>query len=517
MLKPLRRLASMKLRLKRSLFLVHRWFGVFMCSLFALWFATGVIMMYVEYPELTEEERLATLPSIDFGRVTLSAKQAVAASGLHGQLAAVSLASAGARPAYRIRSDQGEVIVVYADDGLLVAGRSPAVALATVQHSGFAAPDVAPRYDGLINVDQWTVSTVLDEHRPLHRVIVGDARGTVVYVSSSTGQIVRDTDRVERLWNWIGSTIHWIYPFELRRHGEIWSNLLIYLSVAGIVSVATGAVIGFLRLRVSRRYRGNRVSPYAGVGKWHHLLGLLGLVFLSTFIFSGLMSMSPWGLFDSANSEAEQIRRYTGGSIDSLGVFPPLERPALGSDDNVKEVEWRLIAGMGHLVFSRSAQDREVVIAGLRGSEAQLELRRRIQRAAPAFLPGVAMLEGALVESYDNYYYSRHNRYRPLPAYRVRFNDAESTWFYVDLRTGGVVLRYTTAARVQRWLYNGLHSLDFWFLIRQGVIWDGTVIVVCILGSLFAATAVALGWRRVVRSGGHPRPRPRAAAADASH
>ena len=65
---------------------------------------------------------------------------------------------------------------------------------------------------------------------------------------------------------------------------------------------------------------------------------------------------------------------------------------------------------------------------------------------------------------YDDYYYSRHNRYRPLPAYRVTFDDAESTWFYVDWTTGAVVLRYTTAARVQRWLYNGLHSLDFSFL-----------------------------------------------------
>ena len=46
---------------KRYLFLFHRWFGIAMCLLIALWFASGVIMMYVEYPELTEEERLAML------------------------------------------------------------------------------------------------------------------------------------------------------------------------------------------------------------------------------------------------------------------------------------------------------------------------------------------------------------------------------------------------------------------------------------------------------------------------
>ena len=59
----------MKLRVKRYLYLVHRWFGVGMCVLFAMWFATGIIMMYVEYPELTEEERLATLAPLDFAGV----------------------------------------------------------------------------------------------------------------------------------------------------------------------------------------------------------------------------------------------------------------------------------------------------------------------------------------------------------------------------------------------------------------------------------------------------------------
>lgn len=125
-------------------------------------------------------------------------------------------------------------------------------------------------------------------------------------------------------------------------------------------------------------------------------------------------------------------------------------------------------------------------------------------RDAPA-LPELA--EGAapatrVLSDYDAYYYSRHQRYRPLPAYEAKFADAESTWFYVDAATGAVVLRYTERERVLRWLYNGLHSLDFPFLLRRGLLWDGTVIVITAFGFAFAVTALIVAWRRVLGRGG---------------
>ena len=487
----------MKLRLKRWLYLGHRWFGVAMCVWFALWFATGIIMMYVEYPELTEEERLAALVPLELDRVSVSVDEAVAAGGLPG-VATVSLSAIGARPAYRLRDESGRFVVVHADDGSRFTGHSPASALAAAQHSTLAAAGQLATFERTVDVDQWTVSEVLGEHRPLHRIALGDARATVVYVSDTTGQIVRDTQRSERLWNWVGSTLHWIYPVQLRRHRELWANLTIYLSVAGVVSVATGAVIGIIRLRVREPYRGRNVSPYAGVAKWHHVLGLVCLVFLATFMFSGLMSLSPWGLFDSASSEAEQVRRYMRGERDAA-PFPVLDLRALASKGPVKEVEWRRLAGTGYAVVTRSADDREVVLEGLRGTAALHALRERIPAATSALVPGARIVAAAPVDAYDDYYYSRHNRYRPLPAYRVAFDDAESTWFYVDWTTGAVVLRYTAAARVQRWLYNGLHSLDFGLLTRRGPLWDGTLIVLCIVGFAFASTALMVGWRRLAR------------------
>ena len=45
--------------LKRWLYLTHRWIGIVSCLFFAMWFASGLAMLYVPYPSLEREEWLA--------------------------------------------------------------------------------------------------------------------------------------------------------------------------------------------------------------------------------------------------------------------------------------------------------------------------------------------------------------------------------------------------------------------------------------------------------------------------
>jgi hypothetical protein len=484
----------MKPRIKRHLFLTHRWLGIVLSLFVLLWFLTGIIMMYVEYPELTEPERLATLAPLDLVSVAVAPGEALRQSRLDGVANGLRLSALGRRPAYIMQGPDGQRDIIYADDGSRPGLDSPALALGTARHSGFATADSRPAYDGLVEYDQWTVSSALDEHRPLHRVRMGDAGGTVLYVSTQSGQIVRDTHRSERLWNWVGSTIHWIYPYQLRRHAGLWTNLLIYLSSAAVLAVLTGGIIGVLRLRPIRRYRGKNVSPYRGIAKWHHVLGIVCFVFITTFTFSGLMSMAPWGLFDSEHSLAEQVERYMGGPMDAA------ELGELAIPDNVgalREIEWHQVGNQVHALLSRSADDRTVLIESEFGDGARDLLRQRIESAVPDLLPGSRLSAASLLTGHDNYYYTRHNRYRPLPAYRVEFDDPEASWFDIDLTTGTVIQRHTRRSRVLRWLYNGLHSLDFALLTQRGALWDSTVIALCVFGSLFAGTAVVVAWRRL--------------------
>jgi len=480
---------------KRWLYLLHRWFGIAMCLLMALWFVTGIIMMYVEYPELTEAERLALLPALPLAQVKVDAGAVVELLPAGSRrFSTARLGTVLGRPAWQFNGGAGAT--VFADDGTLLQGIAPVQAEQAVQLSGFAALGGKPRHLALLEMDQWTVSAVLDPQRPLHKVALDDAAGTIVYVSDRSGQIVRDTNRNERFWNWLGSTIHWIYPWQLRRNVDLWAEIVIWLSVAGLVSVVTGGIIGFLRLRVRKPYHGERYTPYRGWQKWHHVLGLASLLFLATFMFSGLMSMGPWGVFANATAAGPALSRYSGGPLGVLGDFPPLDSvPEQSAARPLKEVEWTRLGGEGLLVLAYSANDKELL-----GSDSPVDeagMRLRVEAAARSLLPEAGIVGIELLTAYDNYYYSHHNRYRPLPALRVRFDDAEASWFHLDMSTGQALGRLTATDRVARWLYNGLHSLDFRPLFSARPLWDLVVILLCLIGAAFSVTSVWIGWRRL--------------------
>ncbi|MGB3620149.1 MAG: PepSY domain-containing protein, partial [Ketobacter sp.] len=76
-------------------------------------------------------------------------------------------------------------------------------------------------------------------------------------------------------------------------------------------------------------------------------------------------------------------------------------------------------------------------------------------------------------------------------------NDSDQSWFYIDPRTGELIGQQTQKDRLQRWLFNGLHSLDFNVLIQHRPLWDGVVIFLCILGFAMSVTSVVIGCRRL--------------------
>lgn len=477
---------------RRFLYLFHRWLGIVLCLWFVLLFASGVIMMYVEYPELTEEERLWQMQALDATAVRLSAADAARIAG-DDSFAALTLSTVLGRPAYQMVDAAGGVTTVFADNGDQLGPLRVEDALTAARHSRFSDDTTTPRYDALVNIDQWTVSSVLDMHRPLHRIALDDD-GTVVYISGTSGRIVRDTNRSERFWNWLGSTIHWIYPWQFRQHTDLWVDVLTYLSLAGMLAVLSGAVVGWWRLRVRHKYRGGRSTPYTGWQKWHHVLGLACVLFVSTWTFSGLMSMLPWGIFDNATDVAKPLARYYGGDIERLDRFPSLQSVWEQDGEPVKEVEWRRIGEVSYLVASYSAAAKTAVLPQGHTNET---LQALVMRQLQSLLPQARITGQRVITQYDSWYYSHHNRYRPLPALEVRFDDAEQSWFHIDLDTGAVVQRLTVTDRWARWLYNGLHSFDFALLFQHRPLWDVVLILLLACGFIFTLTAVVIGWRRL--------------------
>ncbi|MDE0507012.1 MAG: PepSY domain-containing protein [Gammaproteobacteria bacterium] len=476
---------------KRILFLTHRWIGIGMCLLFALWFASGIVMMYVDYPELTYTESVAAHPDLQRDRVALTPFEAARQAGEITDWQSASLAMLADRPVYRLRATDGRSATIFADTGERMERLGEQGALAVAAASGLRSGAAEPEHLGLIEVDQWTITGSLNPSRPLHKVALNDSAGTVLYISERDGRVVRDTTGRERFWNWPGSTVHWIYPLAIRQFSGFWLQLIIWLSMIGLVSVVTGTVIGLLQLRPFARNGDRGASPYTGVMKWHHIGGLCCVVIIAAFLFSGLMSVSPWGVFAPATSPLPQIAGYQGQLSLRLSDFS-VPAPA---GEPVREVNWLYLGGQPYSVSTLASGARLPDF----GPDQQPDVAARISGAVPQLLPGSSLTSFELLEAYDDYYYSRHFMRQPLPAYRARFDDAEETWYHINATTGEVVNRLTRRGRLERWLFNGLHSLDFQFLRDSRPLWDLTVILLSLAGLGFSITSIVIGWRRLTR------------------
>ena len=295
--------------IKRQLHLWHRWLGIGIGVLVLLWFGSGIVMMYVPYPELTEAERQTWLAQLDPARVQVRADRAWTTTALAGMPAAVRLNTVAGRPAWHFMHD-GAWHSVWADSGVLLE-----VDYSVASRSAYsAAPGARSLSIEAIDLDQWTFGAVR-VHQPLLRITVDDDAGSVMYVSSRTGELVRDTTRSERAWNWVGAVVHWIYVTPLRKHNEAWRMTVMSTSGVALLLAVTGIVLGIQRLRVQRRYAGGRMSPYKGWQGWHHWLGLVGGILLITWLFSGWLSVGPFGFPSGAGVSAQDRLAFAGGPL----------------------------------------------------------------------------------------------------------------------------------------------------------------------------------------------------------
>ena len=97
------------------------------------------------------------------------------------------------------------------------------------------------------------------------------------------------------------------------------------------------------------------------------------------------------------------------------------------------------------------------------------------------------------------YYYAR-GQDAPLPVLRVKFDDPDRTWFYIDPGTSRILDRLTWRARLNRWVFFGLHTFDFSFWYYNRPLWDIGVIALSIGGGVSSAIGLLIGFRRLKRN-----------------
>jgi uncharacterized iron-regulated membrane protein len=280
-----------------------------------------------------------------------------------------------------------------------------------------------------------------------------------------------------------------------------------------------GIVLGFVQLRKTRPH-----IRYAGWMKWHHITGLVFGILTLTWAFSGMLSMEPWAWTERDIVETDIQRAFDGAPSD-LAAFQAFHQVAWQDvlhGRTLKEIEFAAIMGAPHYV-ARTSPEEQSLVGWPDGGHQPYFISRDPDRdrtviAADSFqerkeyfptemllkrltdaTPGTPVVASAFLNEYDTYYYSRDGQ-APLPVVRVQLADPDKTWVYLDPEVGQVVGHVNRLNRVERWLYNGLHTLDFSFLYYNRPVWDAAVILLCLGGTAVSGIGLILGFKRLRRS-----------------
>ncbi len=506
--------------LKRSLIFLHRWMGVVLAALFTLWFVSGIVLMYWSYPEVSAADRLKRAPVLNPAQILISPEQAYAALDRDQPPAQVRLSSFDARPVYRF-GGRGGTALVYADDGTEQWMVDDAL-LDRAATAWARQPVDQARRETVEEIDQWTLG--VRSSFPLYKYSWPD--GQQVYLDGDTGDVLQYTTPASRFWAYLGAIPHWLYFTPLRRNGPEWFSFVVWSSGVATVAALLGVIVAVWMYSPKQRYRhaGAPTSiPYRGWKRWHTIIGLFFGVVTVTWAFSGLLSMGPfefvdritaWTIPSDGAAAAAKGTKGKGkgaargpnvaGALRGSGRLPLsayAARPpaaavaALPLDFEVKELEFTSFDGEPvYLASNGRGETRVVPLAG----EARPEFDRDRVMTLVENAAGPALAELRLMDSYDAYYLDR-TREAPLPVIYLRLNDAVGTRYYIDPKTARVVGNYSARNWVSRWLYHGLHSLNFPWLYNHRPLWDIVVIGLMLGGTSLCVTSLWLAWRVLQR------------------
>jgi uncharacterized iron-regulated membrane protein len=476
---------------KRWLFLTHRWIGVATCLLCAIWFVSGLVMLYVPYPSWSDDERIAMLPPVDAESIKILPDDALDTAKAKGAPATFRIEMMAGEPVYRLTSPAGPVSIS-ARTGKIITNVAQQDA---ERHLASVYPGMRPTLIALVDRDQWTVTRRFDAHRPLYQFALNDSADTLVYVSSRSGEIVQNATRAERFWNWLGAVPHWVYFTVIRKDGEVWRQAVMWTSGFAMIASFTGLWVGILRVRLRKRFANNRITPYVGWMKWHHLTGLVGGLFVLTWLASGWLSVNPFSLFARGPVTSTQMAAYAGVS-DSPRTGATMAGLREHANAQATEIAFSWLNGRPLMLLQGP---RGAILADPSGGKSISLSAAELAAAAQRIMPGVGVSNVDVLTEETLYWYSHHRR-RPLPIVRVIFDDPGKTWLFLDPATGRVAGIMDKSARTYRWLFNFLHDYDLPILLRNQPARDILVWLLSIAGLVVSVSGIVVGWRTLVRT-----------------
>lgn len=392
------------------------------------------------------------------------------------------------KPVYHLTTKEGEMISRRADNGAdLDITQTKALQIASF-NTGI---NTSAAVNSITELDQWIPRTKYLNHLPIYKIEYKNEDKTFVYVSSVTGEILNLNTNDERFWAWIGAIPHWIYFRDIRVNGALWSQLVIWLAFLGLIMTVTGIVTGLVRYKKKPKAKFKRFK-----NKWynfHYYIGLFFGLFVFTWIFSGLMSMTPFDWTPSAQLNENESDKWVGENytLNSFNTTAWENLIEFTQENKFKEITFKPFNGA---LFIHQELLNDQKLLNLENPE-QLPQQEDYELMINSFSSGESVKQITFLTEYDNYYYSRHNE-KELPV--IKYEMSNRT-YYVNPKRAKVIYKCETEHKLQRWVYNGLHSLDFSFIAWKRPLWDIVLIILLVGGTIISFTGTALGIKFIKR------------------
>lgn len=475
--------------MKALVYLSHRYLGLLLAPMVLLWSFSGLVLMYVPFPELTEDKRVLLLPPL---KLEQCCDKEFYHSIIPANVKAVSLETLNRQAVIKV-TDAENNLQIYSLNSLAL---FPDIDQTLARSISQIASDLSIKQIDLIEMDQWTIYSTYNKHRPLYRVSFNDDEATELYVSSKTGEVVQLTTRFQRNWSWVGTVAHWLYPTFLKQYPKFWYGLFVGLALLSLLLVLTGVWIGLKQLK-------NFSSPYKGINLIHHWAGVVVSAVLCAFLFSGILLMNPGGFIKYERINTDEA---FGKKIQRLDVVNSLmtlgQKPELFSDNRIVNITmsawnnkpyWFVTSSNGDV----SHYDERFVIAKI--EQAQLE-EIGIKLAEGDDAEEELTIKQYLMTREDSYYYS-HKRQVELPVWKIERDSSNSEQiFYVSPTTGKLLKTVDSSTRINRWLFAALHHWDFSQTLRQRPLRDFVLVSIMLLLILFSLTGLYLSAKRIKQS-----------------
>lgn len=463
-------------RLHAFILTTHRILGSLLSILFAIWFLSGLVMIYHSFPRVNKTDKWSKMENLkDFGN--LPAWEEIQASiPAAERIKRITLNENLGQLVFYIQTDKGNyertadfserttVNVTHIRQTVSKWNQSP-----------------IERIDTLYTLEQWIPFGALKQHFPIYKYYFADQDKHQLYVSSKTAEVLQYTNREERCWAWLGAIPHWIYFTSLRQDIDRWIAVVVTLSGIGSLFCLTGLYLGIRDIRLARRQQ--RLSPYKKWWyKWHHLVGTFFGVFVLTFCFSGMMSLvrvEDFGIRSRLDFNPHQFlneMKVDSYLLDYRKVIQACPHP-------IRQFEW---SQFGSIPLYQTQTDNGIITWDARQADSVkvLNLTATDVRQVLQDIHGEqSQIEIQWLTEQETYYTSRKKQL-PLPVWKVQIKDSDASCYYIDPAHG--TYRYVNRpARWQHWMYPAWHSLQipglvtrpwFWFLLMWFLMLGGTFV-----------------------------------------